>query len=339
MQIAVIGCGYWGKNLTRNFAELGVLAGVCDANADAARAVAAEYKVPALDLNELLSSAIDGVVIAVQSPQHYIITKKALLAGKHVFVEKPFTLKLTDAKDLLALSQKHQRKLMIGHLLQYHPGFMALNRLVKRDELGQISYIHSSRLNFGHFKYDENILWDFAPHDLSMILALAGDLPTTVFASGICQVEQGSHDVVNVNLMFNNDLNAQVFVSRIHPYKEQKLIVVGDRGMAVFDDSLPWQEKLKLYPHKVESLNGMPQAKSAAAINIALNALEPLKLECQHFVDCIANNQQPRTDAKEALGVVQVLHAAQQSLQSQNKVAIAKSDVDSKVKLHETAVG
>lgn len=337
MKIAVIGCGYWGKNLTRNLAELGVLFALCDLNLEHAQNLAIEYGVPALDLETLLASDVDGVMIAASSGQHHLLTKKALLAGKHVFVEKPFTLKLTDAKDLHDLALKQQRKLMIGHLLQYHPAFLSLNRLTKRGELGEVRYIYSTRLNFGHFKYDENILWDFAPHDLSMILTLASDVPTSVFATGICQVQPGSHDLATINLNFENNMQAQIFVSRLHPYKEQKLIVIGDQGMAVFDDGLPWQEKLKLYQHRVQWLGGaVPTAASADAINIALNPLEPLKLECQHFIDCIQNNQQPRTDAKEALAVIQVLHAAQQSLQQNTKISLQKQ---TKKTVHEIALG
>lgn len=336
MKIAVIGCGYWGKNLARNLHNLGVLAGVCDANPRYAAELSAAHNVPCLSLDEVLSSDAEAVVIAASAAQHYLLTKKALLAGKHVFVEKPFTLKLNDAIDLYELSLKYQRKVMVGHLLQYHPAFLALNRLVKRGELGQINYIAASRLNFGHFKYSENILWDFAPHDLSMILELAGDIPATVMATGTSQVALSSEDIVNVNLKFISGLQAQIFVSRLHPYKEQKLIVIGDQGMAVFDDAQPWAEKLKLFPHKITHSHGAAQANPATAINIALNQQEPLGLECQHFIDCIRNNIQPRTNAAEALGVVRVLDAAQQSLQTQQKIILKDAP---KLQLHETAFG
>lgn len=336
MKIAVIGCGYWGKNLARNLAQLGALAAVCDANLVHAREVGALHGVEGCSLEQILSSDAEGVMIAASASQHYMLTRKALLAGKHVFVEKPFTLKLSDAVDLYDLSLKYQRKLMVGHLLQYHPAFVALKRLVMRGELGHISYIAASRLNFGHFRYSENIWWDFAPHDVSMILALAGDLPTTVMANGVSQVALASHDIVNVNLGFMNGLQAQICVSRLHPFKEQKLIVVGDQGMAVFDDTQAWPEKLQLFPHKIDTVNGMPQANPATAINVALKQQEPLSLECQHFIDCIKNNAQPRTDAAEALAVVQVLHAAQQSLQTRDKVTLRE---DQKGKLHETAFG
>lgn len=314
--VAVVGCGYWGKNLIRNLSEMGVLAAVCDHHVDHAKKFAEEFKVQSLTLEQLLASDISAVMIAAPAGQHHALAKKFLLAGKDIFIEKPFTLKLTDALELQGLAKNNKRCIMVGHLLQYHPAYRALVRLVQRGELGKISYISSSRLNFGHFRYDENILWDFAPHDLSMILALASSEPQDVFASGACQIEPGAHDTVNLNINFADGMQAQVHVSRMHPYKEQKLIVIGSAGMAVFDDCLPWEDKLKVYQHKVTEHAGVPIPNPAIAMSIAINPLEPLKLECQHFVDCVANGTKPRTDASEALGVIKVLHTAQQSLQT-----------------------
>lgn len=316
ISVAVVGCGYWGKNLIRNISELGVLAAVCDHNSEHAKKFADEFKVQSLTLEKLLASDIPAVMIAAPAGQHFVLAKKLLLAGKDIFIEKPFTLKLSDALELQALAKQNKRCIMIGHLLQYHPAYRSLARLVERGELGKISYISSSRLNFGHFRYDENILWDFAPHDLSMILSLASSRPQEVFASGACQIEPGAHDTVNLNISFIDGMQAQVHVSRMHPYKEQKLIVVGTDGMAVFDDCMPWDDKLKVYQHKVTEHAGVPIPNPATAINIAVNSLEPLKIECQHFVDCVTNSTKPRTDADEALEVVKVLHTAQQSLQT-----------------------
>ncbi len=327
ISVAVIGCGYWGKNLIRNISEIGALAAVCDHNPDQAKKFAVEFGVAAKTLDQLLASDIHAVMIAAPAGQHFSLAKKLLLAGKDVFIEKPFTLKLADALELQSLAKNNKRCVMVGHLLQYHPAFRSLARLVQRGELGKINYISSSRLNFGHFRYDENILWDFAPHDLSMILALASAEPREVFASGACQVEPGAHDTVNLNINFADGLQAQVHVSRMHPYKEQKLIVVGSSGMAVFDDCLPWEDKLKVYQHKVTEHAGVPMPNPASAISIAINPLEPLKLECQHFVESVANRSKPRTDADEALSVIKVLHAAQQSLQNNEKTAIAQTKI------------
>ncbi|MBX9805943.1 MAG: Gfo/Idh/MocA family oxidoreductase [Alphaproteobacteria bacterium] len=322
LKISVIGCGYWGRNLVRNFAELGALHSVCDANQELADKAAQTYEVPALSLEDVLKSDCDGVVIAAPAAQHYDLTKRALKAGKHVFVEKPLSLKIEEAENLCDLSIEGNRKLMVGHLLQYHPAFLELKQLINKGNLGRLQYIYSNRLNLGKFRNEENILWSFAPHDISMILSLAGDLPESVYATGACHLNPRIHDVTTTHMSFKNGIQAHIFVSWLHPYKEQKLVVVGDRGMAVFDDGLPWGEKLKLYPHQVTWVDGLPQPEKADMLHVPLEVAEPLKLECQHFIDCIQNNQTPRTDGREGLRVLQVLDSAQQSLHSHTNVSI-----------------
>lgn len=335
-KISVIGCGYWGKNLVRNFAELGVLHSVCDANQELAKQAAQAYDVQSLSLEEVLKSNCDGVVIAAPAAQHFDLTQKALHTGKHVFVEKPLSLKVEEAKKLCDLSMQVGKKLMVGHLLQYHPAFLELKSLIQKGNLGRLQYIYSNRLNLGKFRNEENILWSFAPHDISMILGLAGDLPESVYATGACHLNPRIHDVTTTHMSFKNGIEAHIFVSWLHPYKEQKLVVVGDRGMAVFDDGLPWGEKLKLYPHQVTWVDGLPQPEKADVINVPLEVSEPLKIECQHFIDCITQNQNPRTDGAEGLRVLQVLDAAQQSLASHQTISL-----NAQIKpyyVHETAI-
>jgi predicted dehydrogenase len=319
-KISVIGCGYWGKNLVRNFSELGVLHAVCDANEDLASKAAQTYSVQSLSLEDMLKSECDGVVIAAPAAQHFDLTKRALNAGKHVFVEKPLSLKVEDAQKLCDLSMQVGKKLMVGHLLQYHPAFLELKKLINKGNLGRLQYIYSNRLNLGKFRNEENILWSFAPHDISMILGLAGDLPESVYATGACHLNPRIHDVTTTHMNFKNGIQAHIFVSWLHPYKEQKLVVVGERGMAVFDDGLPWGEKLKLYPHQVNWVDGLPEATKAEGIHVPLDVSEPLKLECQHFIDCIDKKYTPRTDGAEGLRVLHVLDAAQQSLASHQTV-------------------
>jgi predicted dehydrogenase/acetyltransferase-like isoleucine patch superfamily enzyme len=335
-QISVIGCGYWGKNLVRNFSELGTLHSVCDANQELADTASQVYGIPALSLEQVMQSDVDGVVIAAPAAQHYDLAQKALKAGKHVFVEKPLSLKIEDAKKLCDLAFQVDRKLMVGHLLQYHPAFLELKQLISKGNLGRLQYIYSNRLNLGKFRNEENILWSFAPHDISMILGLAADLTETVYATGACHLNPRIHDVTTTHLSFKNGIQAHIFVSWLHPFKEQKLVVVGDRGMAVFDDGLPWGEKLKLYPHQVNWVNGLPEATKADLINVPIEVSEPLKLECQHFIDCIRQNQKPRTDGLEGLGVLQVLDAAQRSLCS--KTSISLKDEILPYFSHETAL-
>lgn len=336
IRISVIGCGYWGKNLVRNFAELGVLDSVCDANADLANKAAQAYAVPAKTLDEVLDSSVDGVVIAAPAAQHFSLASKALQAGKHVFVEKPLSLKIEEAQQLCNLANQVGRNLMVGHLLQYHPAFLELKKLIEQGNLGRLQYIYSNRLNLGKFRNEENILWSFAPHDISMILALAGGVPETAYAIGSCHLNPKIQDVTTTHLSFANGIQAHIFVSWLHPYKEQKLVVVGDRGMAVFDDGLSWEEKLKLYPHQVSWVSGMPQPEKADIVNVALEVSEPLKIECQHFIDSIQDKKQPLTDGFEGLRVLQVLDAAQQSLSTHTTINIKTETKPYFV--HETAV-
>ncbi|MBM3611203.1 MAG: oxidoreductase [Alphaproteobacteria bacterium] len=336
IKISIVGCGYWGKNLVRNFSELGALHSVCDANSSLADKVSETYSIPALTFEQVLSSDCDGIVIAAPAIQHFDLAQKALKAGKHVFVEKPLALKVEDAKTLCALAQDLKLTLMVGHLLQYHPAFLELKQLIAKGNLGRLQYIYSNRLNLGKFRNEENILWSFAPHDISMILALAGDLPESVYATGACHLNPHVQDVTTTHLSFKNGIKAHIFVSWLHPYKEQKLVVVGDRGMAVFDDGLPWNEKLKLYPHQVTWVNGLPQPEKAEVINISLAESEPLKLECQHFVDSIATNNKPRTDGEEGLRVLQVLDGAQRSIHTHTNVSL-ETEV-SPFFLHETSI-
>jgi len=336
VKLAVIGCGYWGRNLVRNFSELGALHSVCDANHELANATSQTYSLPALSLEQVLQSDVDGVVIAAPAAQHYELAQKSLKAGKHVFVEKPLSLKVEDARRLCELALQVDRKLMVGHLLQYHPAFLELKQLISKGNLGRLQYIYSNRLNLGKFRNEENILWSFAPHDISMILSLAEDLPETVYATGACHLNPKIHDVTTTHLSFKSGIQAHIFVSWLHPFKEQKLVVVGDRGMAVFDDGLPWGEKLKLYPHQVNWVNGLPEATKADLINVPMEVAEPLKLECQHFIDCIGKDQKPRTDGFEGLQVLQVLDAAQRSLCS--KTSISLNDEILPYFSHETAL-
>lgn len=320
-KVAVVGCGYWGKNLVRNFSELGVLSAVCDAHAASADAIAHQYQVASHSLEYILQDeSITGVVIAAPAAQHAELARQALSAGKHVFVEKPLALNVEEAQNLCALAGERQRILMVGHLLQYHPAFLALKEMVHRGDLGNLQYIYSNRLNLGKFRTEENILWSFAPHDISVILELVGELPKAVQAVGTCVLSPSIYDVTTTHLFFDHSVQAHIFVSWLHPYKEQKLIVVGSEGMAVFDDGLPWEQKLSVYKHKVEWTNGLPQPNKAAAICIPVESSEPLKNECQHFLESIQKSHKPRTDGAEGLRVLKVLDAAEQSLKTGEKV-------------------
>lgn len=340
MSVAVIGCGYWGKNLVRNFAQLGALAAVCDTDQETARQLSRTYNVPVRRCEELLADpGLEGVVIAAPAVQHATLARAALEAGKHVFVEKPLALSVEEAEQLCDLADRRQRRLMVGHLLQYHPAFTKLRSLVSEGTLGRLQYLYSNRLNLGKIRREEDILWSFAPHDLSMILSLVGQEPTEVAAVGGAYLHKTISDVTTTHMTFPGGEQAHVFVSWLHPFKDQKLVVIGDRGMAVFDDAQPWQQKLLVYPHRIEWRQSLPTTMRVDATAVELVEQEPLNLECKHFLECIADGTVPRTDGHEGLRVLRVLARASATLKK-SAAAPASSDRAPRfpgVKIHESA--
>ncbi len=324
-RVGVVGCGYWGKNLVRNFGELGRLAYVCDKRPAVAQEMADRYGAQAVALDELLTTDVEGVVVAVPAAQHMDLAARALRAGKDVFVEKPLALTVDDADELCRLAEVEQRILMVGHLLQYHPAFLALRDVVAEGRLGRLQYLYSNRLNLGRIRREEDILWSFAPHDISMILALVGASPDQVSAVGSRYLHKSIADVTTTHLQFPGGESGHVFVSWLHPFKEQKLVVVGDQGMAVFDDGRDWKGKLELYAHRVEWRDGMPQPMRAAGEAMPLLETEPLRVECEHFLDCIASRETPRTDGWEGRRVLDVLERAQASMRLSGMVPPAEA--------------
>jgi UDP-2-acetamido-3-amino-2,3-dideoxy-glucuronate N-acetyltransferase len=336
--VAVAGCGYWGKNLVRNFAALGALAAICDPDREAAAALAERYAAPAADFDAVLrDTGIAGVAIAAPAALHAALARRALDAGKHVFVEKPLALNVAEAEELCALAERCNRRLMVGHLLQYHPAFVKLRELVRDGALGRLEYLSSTRLNLGRVRREEDILWSFAPHDLSMILSLVGEEPSEVTAQGGYYLHKTIADVTTTLLAFPGGEQAHVFVSWLHPFKEQKLAVIGDRAMAVFDDSQPWSRKLVLYPHRIEWRETKPVPQRADADPVTLDEGEPLSLECRHFLDCIASGSTPRTDGREGLSVLRVLARASDALKKANPTPPARAPHFRDVQIHESA--
>jgi UDP-2-acetamido-3-amino-2,3-dideoxy-glucuronate N-acetyltransferase len=314
-EVVVIGCGAWGRNHVRTFAELGALRGVSDAEMSRAEEFGALYGVPAMSVSDALGDeAVRAVVIATSAETHAGIAHDALRAGKDVFVEKPLALDPAGARVLCELADSTGRVLMVGHLLRYHPAFVALHGLVADGALGRLQYVYSNRLNLGRFRREENILWSFAPHDISMILALVGAMPDAVSATAATYLHKTIADVTTTHLSFPGGQRAHVFVSWLHPFKEQKLVVVGDRAMAVLDDSAPWPTKLVLFEHRVDWPGGVPTAIRAEGRPVEVAPDEPLRLECEHFLDRIASRERPLTDGWEGLRVLEVLDRAQRSL-------------------------
>jgi UDP-2-acetamido-3-amino-2,3-dideoxy-glucuronate N-acetyltransferase len=310
--VAVVGCGYWGSKIVRVVGELGALACVVDADLAKADALARPHGARGRTLTEALADpTIEGVAIATPAATHAEIAGAALAAGKHCFVEKPITLRVAEAEALVAAAERAGRKLMVGHLLQYHPAFVELLRLVRAGELGRLQYIGSNRMNFGRFRREENSLWSFAPHDISMLLALAGEEPVSVAAFGAPVLHPTIADVTTTHLVFPSGVKAHVHVSWLHPVKEQTLTVVGERGMLVFNDGQNWDRKLMRYAHRIEWIDGHPQPVPAEPTPVALTPAEPLKLELQHFLRCVNEPDfLPCTDGAEGTRVLRVLAAA-----------------------------
>jgi len=328
--IAVAGCGYWGQNLVRNFAQMGVLHTICDtepAKMERLKSLHPEVNLETDYSRVLANPDIRGLVIATPAEFHYSMARQALLAGKDVFVEKPLALAVEEGEELVKTSEEQGKVLLVGHLLEYHPAVVKLKELVGSGELGRINYIYSNRLNLGKFRTEENILWSFAPHDVSVILLLLGEMPREVSAHGGYYLHEDVADITLTTLGFRNGTKAHIFVSWLHPYKEQKLIVVGDRKMALFDDTNP-KDKLLLYGHEIQWVEGkpVPHQKQPQAVEAPMD--EPLRLECQDFVECMESRRRPKADGRKGLQVLEVLSCCQKSLEQNGNVVRLSREKD-----------
>lgn len=322
LQVAVLGAGYWGKNLVRNFHQLGALRWVCDPRTEARDEARGKYGVQTTEsLDAILADAgTQGVVIAAPAAQHYTLARTCLLAGKDVYVEKPLALHAREGQELVEIAARQRHILMVGHILQYHPAILTLKKLIREGDLGRIQYIYSSRLNLGKLRTEENILWSFAPHDISAILYLLGETPNRINSSGGSYLN-GSVDTTLTTCEFPSGVKAHIFVSWLHPFKEQKLAIVGGKKMAVFDD-MEKDRKLILYDHKIHWVDRVPVAQKDTGQAVPLPEVEPLRVECEHFLECLATRQTPRTDGESAVQVLDVLEGCEQSLRKRQPVDI-----------------
>ena len=327
VRVAVVGAGYWGINHVRTFARLPgcELAAVCDSEpkhqkralglAPAARQVS--------DYDAVLRDpSIDAVVLATPAVLHAEQSIAALRAGKHVFVEKPLALSVADALAVKNVADSSGRVLMCGHLMLYHAAVLRLREMVQSGDIGEVYYLYSLRVNLGKLRQDENAMWSLAPHDVSIILFLLGQVPVSVAARGHSYLQPGVEDVVFLNLLFGDGKMAQIQVSWLDPRKERRLTVVGERRMVEFDDSHP-TEKLRIYdkgfqrPPEFTQFGEFLTVRNGDIHIPHLDLPEPLLVECRHFIDCIQRGQAPRTGAKEGLDVIRVLGAAEKSLKNQ----------------------
>lgn len=326
-KVAVIGTGYWGKNLVRTFDGLDVLAACCDLDEGRLRKIGAANGSLRLttDIGEILSDrTVEAIAIATPGPTHFEIARRCLEAGRHVFVEKPITLSVADAESLVSLSEQNRKVLMVGHLLLYHPAVRKLKQLIETRELGDLYYIYSQRLNLGKVRPDENAMWNFAPHDISVILYLFEQKPVNVSVRGACYIQRDKkiEDVVFMNMQFRDGKAANVHISWLDPHKMRKMTIVGSQKMVIFDDVEP-AEKIRIYDKGVSSYNGAEYSSYGESLSIrsgditipAVQMKEPLLIECEHFLDCILNNKRPLSDGRNGTDVLRVLEAAQASME------------------------
>ena len=304
--VAVIGCGIWGKNVVRNFYNLNALHTVCDLDEENRRNLKEIY--PNVNFTDnadevLANPEIDAVAVVTPSHTHYKIVKKAIEAGKHVYVEKPISTVSQEAKDLTELAIKNNMVLMVGHLLMYHPVVNRLKMLIEEGALGEIRYVQSDRLNINYFKNDRSVMWDLAPHDVSMTGYILGKEPVRVISAvGASSDNNGIMDITHVTIEYEGGVVAQISDSWIHPQKRVNLLVRGTKASAMFDDTLA-ENKLQIFE------SSSPKVSTTEVIDYI--EIEPLKLECQHFLNCIEQGKQARSDGNNGFNVVKVLEEAE----------------------------
>jgi UDP-2-acetamido-3-amino-2,3-dideoxy-glucuronate N-acetyltransferase len=308
--IALIGAGYWGKNHLRVLKELKVLSLVCDLDENKKQ----EYSNFTSNISDVFNEeSVKGVVISTPAATHFQIAKQALLAGKHVLVEKPLALSVKEAEKLISLADEKKLVLMVGHILRYHPAFIKLKEIVKTGELGDIRYIWSNRLNFGKIRKEEDVLWSFAPHDISIILDILGE-PKKINATGKAYLQKNIADTTLSVLEYDNNVAAHIFVSWLNPFKEQKFSIIGSKRMAVFDGI---KNELLIYSHQLNRHNvkGYEAIKKEGQL-VSFENKEPLTEEIKHFLYCIKENKKPLTDGTEGLRVLRVLQSCQRSFKN-----------------------
>jgi predicted dehydrogenase len=308
-RIAVLGCGYWGSNHIRTLKALGALHAVSDVNPARAEGFASEQDCLAIEPEALFARKdIDAIVMALPPQFHADMAVRAVQGGKDVLVEKPIALTVADAERSVKAAADNGRVFMVGHVLRFHPAFETLKALIDNGELGEVRYIHSHRLGLGKFHTENDALWDLAPHDLSMILAITGTEPIEVRGEGAALLDNLS-DFAHLHMRFPNGLRSHLFASRLNPYRERRLTVVGTKAMAVFDDVEPWERKLAVYRHAVWQDSGQWAFTTNEPSYVAVGEGMPLTRELEHFIQCIETRADPRTGGEEAIRVLRILTA------------------------------
>lgn len=323
IRLGIIGSGKWGLNHIRTAHKLigkGLIK-IADINQSAAAKISniSEKIQFSTDINSVIQDkSINSVIISTPAETHYELTKKCIIEGKNVLTEKPITILSSDAYELIKLAKKYRVKLMVGHVLLYHPAILKIKELIKKGKIGKLQYIYSNRLNLGTIRSEENILWSFAPHDVSVIQYLLGRKPLSVCSEGATFLQKGIEDTTFTYINYPGNIHAHIFVSWLHPFKEQRLVIIGDKGMFVFEDSIR-DEKLKFYKKGFSIKKGLIEKFESEYVPIPFAEVQPLEEEQKHFFECIINNKNPRTDGKHAKEVLEILEEAQKNLMSSKK--------------------
>ena len=338
--LGLIGGGYWGKNLIREFNNTGALHTICDINVDALKNYNEQYPNIQTTTNwdeVLKNKEITAVCIALPAEMHYSFSKKSLLAGKDVYVEKPITLDAKEAEELVEIAKKQDKILMVGHLLHYHPAIVKIKEIIKEGKIGKVRNVVANRLSLGIFRKHENVLWSFAPHDISVILSLVGSIPDSVVCHGKDHINENIHDVTNSILKFK-DAYVNINVNWLNPYKEQKMSIIGEKGMIIFDD-VSKENKVTYIPQYIEyssDINALPTPIKNNAENVEIDlSKSPLLCECEHFVECCKSRSMPITHGEEGVNVLKVLNGLQESLSTNKEVKMVSNNPDFFV--HESA--
>ena len=309
-RIGLIGCGMWGRNLARNLASLGALAAVADQSDDRASGFAAEFNTKPMTVDSLLSEAdLDGVVIATAAPTHAGLALTALAAGRHVYVEKPFAMTFDEAEQMTAAAAAADRQIMVGHLIRYHDAFRELQSQVEAGVVGAVRHVTANRLAMGRIRATESVIHDLCPHDISLILAIMGSMPTAVSCTGASHVTPGNPDMLSTLFAFEGGRSATMTTSWMSPYKEHRFVVTGSKGSIMFDDTRPWAEKLTLYRDTITEDGDNFAIARSRPLHLPLEESEPLKQEMQAFITSCQTGAPALTGADDALAVQRVLRS------------------------------
>ncbi|MGB9877501.1 MAG: Gfo/Idh/MocA family protein [bacterium] len=328
VKVALIGYGYWGPNIARSLigsrsAQLSYIVDLSEENRNKAKASFPDVLVTS-DYDAVLNDKdIKGIFIAAPANTHYELARKALEAEKDVFVEKPLALSLSEGEELVELANKNERILMVGHLMLYHPAVEKMKEMIKNGEIGKPYYFFSQRLNLGKVRSDENVLWSLAPHDISILLYVFDEMPSSICAHGGFFLQEGIEDIIFLHLDLPSGIMADIQVSWLAPHKIRKTLIVGEKKMLIFDDVEPF-EKLKVYEHSIDikqnAIMSIFTPRYGDIYSPAVPQREPLKEECEEFVRCIQTREKPKTDGEEGLKVLKVLELAQKSLEKGIKI-------------------